>query len=364
MTFTSMALPQPCQSEDPPYLHLVVSKFNTVISYLKPLRSRWQEQQDEVGDFFPSHLYDLHLHDSTPTLPERRPPYLHLVVSKFNAAISHLKPLRSRWQEQQDEIKIREKLLDQIYCMFFPPILYLLYPPLPLIYFFPITPPPPNFFPTWIDQGYVPASLDMPSTCSACRIDSIVQLCSPGLEVPFPGPAMDVVDSYTTPGPRYLPFSFPPPLPLLLQAPLRDHQIGGVKLHIYMLDACHGLSPASKRPSSSSIEPPLKKRRGRPKKTFTTMDVIPQPQANVPDCKSPESDIDETQLMEARPDTIHVSSTRNHYGTRTNRKSSAKVLEDLAYKHQETSAKNRIEALRNAKLKLQNKKVSGRSQRT
>ncbi|KAF8417930.1 hypothetical protein EV426DRAFT_720885 [Tirmania nivea] len=90
------------------------------------------------------------------------------------------------------------------------------------------------------------------------------------------------------------------------------------------------------------------------------MDVIPKPQANVPDYESPESDIDETQLMEARPDTIHVSSTHNHYGTRTNRKSSAKVLEELAYKHQETSAKNRIEALRSAKVKLQNKKVSGR----
>ncbi|KAF8449604.1 hypothetical protein BGX38DRAFT_1269922 [Terfezia claveryi] len=119
-----------------------------------------------------------------------------------------------------------------------------------------------------------------------------------------------------------------------------------------------------KRQSSSSIEPPLKKCRGRPKKTFTTMDVILQPQANVPDCESPESDIDETQLMEARPDTIHISSTRNHYGTRTNCKSSAKVIEELAYKHQETSAKNKIKALCNGKVKLQNKKVSGRSQRT
>ncbi|KAF8426117.1 hypothetical protein BGX38DRAFT_1279075 [Terfezia claveryi] len=116
--------------------------------------------------------------------------------------------------------------------------------------------------------------------------------------------------------------------------------------------------------SSSSIEPPLKKRRGHPKKTFTTMDIIPQPQANVPDCESLESNIDETQLMEARPDTIHISSTHNHYGTRTNRKSSTKVIEELAYKHQETSAKNRIEALRNGKVKLQNKKVSGWSQRT
>ncbi|KAF8435247.1 hypothetical protein BGX38DRAFT_1275086 [Terfezia claveryi] len=123
-------------------------------------------------------------------------------------------------------------------------------------------------------------------------------------------------------------------------------------------------SQTPERQSSYSIEPPLKKRHGRPKKTFTMMDVIPQPQANVPDCKSPESDIDETQLMEARPDTIHISSTRNHYGTRTNCKSSTKVIEELAYKHQETSAKNRIEALRNGKVKLQNKKVSGWSQRT
>ncbi|KAF8418353.1 hypothetical protein EV426DRAFT_619907 [Tirmania nivea] len=65
MTFASMTLPQPCQSEDPPYLHLVASKFNAAISQLKPLRSRWQEQQDEVGDFFPSRLHDLHLHDSS-----------------------------------------------------------------------------------------------------------------------------------------------------------------------------------------------------------------------------------------------------------------------------------------------------------
>ncbi|KAF8422239.1 hypothetical protein EV426DRAFT_176100 [Tirmania nivea] len=52
----------PLPTPTPPYLHLVASKFKAAISHLKPLRSRWQEQQDEVGDFFPSRLHDLRLH--------------------------------------------------------------------------------------------------------------------------------------------------------------------------------------------------------------------------------------------------------------------------------------------------------------
>ncbi|KAF8446894.1 hypothetical protein BGX38DRAFT_612992 [Terfezia claveryi] len=39
-----------------------------------------------------------------PSTPHQIQPLPHLVASKFNAAICQLKPLRSRWQEQQGEV--------------------------------------------------------------------------------------------------------------------------------------------------------------------------------------------------------------------------------------------------------------------
>ncbi|KAF8436733.1 hypothetical protein BGX38DRAFT_1332956, partial [Terfezia claveryi] len=141
-------------------VHLVESKFNAAISQPKPLRSRWQEQQDEVGDFFPSlcglkgcpgqpfdgTLYKLIFNLGQDSRKTSRPDLLCVLpchpLSSSSTASAH--------------------------------------PSLPNY------PTSAQFLPHGTDQGYMPPCFHLSSTSPACSLNCIIQLCTLGLEVPFP----------------------------------------------------------------------------------------------------------------------------------------------------------------------------------